>query len=105
MTSVEDKIQVEDKQPDIELQHVEDPKGWAEIKVEAERAESFQRGLGLLSSLKVYRAVSRPTRKWSKAHESRPSFGPSSHPSASSWRVTILFSWDLSSVSQLSLER
>lgn len=57
-----DKIEVvEPRRPDVELQHVEDSKKWAELKLEAERAESFQRGLGLIPSLKIYRAVCLPS--------------------------------------------
>ena len=47
-----------ERKPQLELDLGEHVSKWSEIKIEAERAEDFQRGLSLLPSLKIYRAVS-----------------------------------------------
>ena len=57
MAATQHPIEIEEK-PNLEIHHGEHISKWSEIKVEAERAEDYQRGLSLLPSLKIYRAVS-----------------------------------------------
>lgn len=66
-TQPHDEITIDDDKRDMTQVHEEgltQSKSWEQVKAEAERDEEWQHSLSLFQSLKINRAVSRPSQRW-----------------------------------------